>query len=71
MKIDYLIYCVTDKHGNQDAVVVNESSDTVQICGMKSTEYEVLHFEDSAYHLCSWCEEYGLELKEVKMSTEV
>jgi len=71
MKIEYLIYTVTDSHGNKDATVCNESSDTIQICGMKNKDNGDTYFESDAYHLKNWCEENNFELNTLKMDAHV
>lgn len=60
MKLEYIVCDVKDSHGNRDALVCNEMSDTVQICGMKNKEGENVYFESDAHHLFEWCDSNGL-----------
>lgn len=62
------IYMMIDAHGNKTAVVVNDSSDSAHVCGMKSPGGELLHFERDAYHLPTWCAENEIELRIVDRS---
>ena len=65
MKISYVIYIVEDHRGNKDYGVVNEPSDTIQICGMRNKDDKSLYFESEAYHLETFCEENGLTLRKI------
>ena len=71
MKITYSIYVVTDSFGNKDATVVNESSDSIQLCGLKNHLGEALYFECEAYHLTKWCHDNDLEVKVYNVVKEV
>jgi hypothetical protein len=71
MKFSYLIYVVTDSHGNKDAVVANEPGDCVQICGMTDEDEERLYFESEAYHLDSWCVANNLNLNKIEKEAHV
>ena len=71
MKIEYMIYVVTDKNGHKDAAVADDPSDTVQICGIVDAEGDSLYFEDEAYHLESGCKVHGLGYNCIKMDAHV
>jgi len=52
---------VSDRHGNYDTVVVNDMSDTVQICGLMDNDGDYVFFESEAYHIQKWANEHGLK----------
>ena len=57
------IYLFVDSHGNKTSTTCEDSSDTVQICGMKDKEGKDTYFESEAYHAYSFCEENGIQMK--------
>lgn len=71
MRISYKIYVVTDVHGHKDAAVVNEDNDNVMICGMLNPSGDKVYFESEAYHLGTWCDGHGLELRMIKRMEDV
>jgi len=62
-KVTSKIYLLVDSHGNKTSVVVNESCDTAQICGMKNKAGETQYFESDAYHIHTFCKEHDIELR--------
>ena len=60
MKISYHLYVVKDSYGTIDFDVSTDSSNTIQICGMKDSDGKHIYFESGAYHLEQWCKENGL-----------
>jgi len=70
MKVYSKIYLVKDSHGNKTFGVVEESCDTVQICGMFDADSQPLYFETDGYHLEGWCKEHDLELKVIDREEE-
>ena len=65
MKVYIKIYLVKDSFGNKYSATCEDSSDTIQICGMKNKNNEDCYFESDAYHLYSWCEDNDIEFKEI------
>lgn len=65
MRVKATIFLVQDMHGNKDYAVVGDTSDTVQINGMRDQDGMLLHFESEAYHLKSWCKENGISCREI------
>ncbi len=63
MKVYCRIYLLKDTHGNKAFGVVEESCDSVQICGMHDVDSQPLYFESDAYHLDGWCKTHNIELK--------
>lgn len=61
--IEFKIYLLIDSHGNQTAVVVEDSSQTVQVCGLKQSNGEPFNFEAEDYHLERFCKQYEIELR--------
>ena len=61
--MDAYYYLLRDAHGQAEAVVVTEPSDTVHVCGLKNTAGETLHFESDAYHLRKWAADNGMEFR--------
>ena len=53
MKHTYELYLIKDSHENEAIAVVEDASDTIQICGMHDKENKYIHFESEAYHLGS------------------
>ena len=68
--ITFKIYLLIDGHGNKTAVVTDDSSQTVQICGMKNAAGELLHFETDAHHIAKFCADNGIELRVVNESID-
>jgi len=67
MKIVYsTLYLLKDSHGNMTSTVAEDSSNTVQICGMKDADGKDAYFESSAYHLGTFCDTNKIELKVIK-----
>lgn len=62
MKIPRITYLVKDFLGDRCFAVCEEVSDTIQMWGT-TANYEHETFESDAYHLSSWCDEHGFELK--------
>ncbi len=60
------IYLVKDSHGNTASATCEEGSDTVQICGMKDKSGTTQYFESEGYHLSSFCDEHGFELRVIE-----
>lgn len=63
MEIESRIYLCVDSHGNKAYAVCGDSSDTVQICGMKTPLGGSIYFESEAYHLSTWCAENSIQLQ--------
>jgi hypothetical protein len=61
--VQYQIYVVKDSFKNTCAVVTDEPSNDVQVCGMKNKESESLYFESEAHHIEQWCRENKLDLR--------
>jgi hypothetical protein len=61
-EFEYIAWVVTDSFGNTYRGLVAESSDTVQVCGMKSPAGDQ-YFESEYYHLSTWCMEHGFVLR--------
>jgi len=66
LKVSFVVYACRDSHGNYDAALCEDPSDTIQICLMKDKNGKGIYFESEAYHLENWCEENGLEYTEKK-----
>lgn len=66
MKVHVNIYLVKDSYGNKSCATCEDSSDTIQICGMLNKDGKDLYFESDAYHLFSWCESNELSLKKIE-----
>ena len=60
------VYLMIDSQGNKTGAIVEDPSDTVQVCGMHDQNGESLDFESDAYHIHSWCKDNGIELKVIK-----
>lgn len=63
MKVNSIIYLVKDGFGQKSFASCEDSSDTIQICGLQNTGEESLYFESDAYHLSEWCGINGLQYK--------
>ncbi len=70
MKVPVKIYLVKDSHGNEASATCEEGADTVQICGMKDKDGNPQYFESEAYHIHSFCNDYGFELRIHELSYE-
>ena len=68
--ITFKIYLLIDSHGEKTAVVTEDSSETVQVCGMKNPSGELLYFEAEAYHIETFCADNGIELRVVNNSID-
>lgn len=47
------IYLCVDSFGNKAYAVCEDSSDTVQLCGLKDKKGDAIYFESDAYHIYS------------------
>ena len=63
MKVYSKIYLMIDTHGNKTSAVVEDASDTTQVCGMFDKKGEPTYFESEAYHISTFCEKHGIHLK--------
>ena len=63
MKVYSKIYLVQDGFGQRAFASCEDSSDTIQICGLQNSGEETQHFESDAYHLKEWCEGNGFKYK--------
>lgn len=63
MKIYSIIYLVQDGLGQRAFAVCEDSSDTIQICGLQNEVDENVYFESDAYYLEDWCNGHGFEYK--------
>lgn len=63
MEIQSEIYLVKDGFGQTAYACCENSSDTIQICGMQNSGEEQQYFECGAYHLEGWCEIHNFEYK--------
>lgn len=66
MKVHTRIYLVKDNFGNKASASCEDSSDTIQISGLKKANGEPSYFESDAYHLESYCKSDGLEYKVIE-----
>jgi len=57
----YKIFVVRDSFKGWWAVVTEEDSNIIQVCGMRNKEGEGLYFEAEAYHLETWCKRNNLD----------
>jgi len=57
---DFQVWAFRDSHGNTAINVCEESSDTIQICGLKNVEGDGVYFESEAYHAPAWCHVNGI-----------
>ena len=71
MKLEYQIYVVTDDFGNKNAVVACDESERLMVSGMKNPDGESVHFDSEVYHIKNWCEDNGLEYREIAMVADV
>jgi len=62
-QFEYIAWVVTDLFGNTCSGLTAESSDTVQACGLKSSDWGDQYFESEYYHLPMWCMEHGFVLR--------
>jgi hypothetical protein len=60
---EYIAWVVTDSFGNTDSGLIEDSCDTVQVCGLKSSDWGDQYFESEYYHLPAWCMEHGFVLR--------
>jgi hypothetical protein len=61
--VQVMVYVVRDTHGNEYSAAVDESSDTIQLCGMKDVDgRSVEGFESEAWHASDWASKHGLGL---------
>ncbi len=63
MKVTTKIYLMKDSKGNKSSVVVQDSSNYAQVCGMQDKDGISLHFESEAYHISTFCHDNDIELK--------
>jgi hypothetical protein len=66
MKITTKIYLLKDFHGKKASAIATDSSDTVQVCGMRDKGGNKVYFESEAYHLSTFCSQNDIELKVVE-----
>lgn len=59
VNVECTVWLVRDSFGNEATGVVEETCDTVQVCGMVGKEGGHEYFESECYHLESWCKEHG------------
>jgi len=71
MKITYSIYVVEDKFENKTAVVAEEGFQTIQICGLKNSKGNEVHFESEAYHLEEFARKNKWNFKKIDLSQEI
>lgn len=64
--VESRIYLVIDTKGNKTYACCEDSSNSIQISGMVSAEGKDLYFESNAYHLSTWCDENGIELRVIE-----
>jgi hypothetical protein len=68
MKVYTSTYLLKDSHGNKAYAVCDDSSATVQICGLKDEKGNDLYFESEAYHLHSYFSDFKVEIKKIEAS---
>jgi len=71
LKINYLIYVVTDNEGNKNAGVVNDNNDTVHLSGLKNRDGIAAGFEAKFYHLEYFCWIHGMEFRTISMDADI
>ena len=71
MKLNYKIYVAIDDSGEKCATVADDPYTVAQIYGLCRPDGEELYFESDVRHLKGWCEENGLEYREVFMEADV
>lgn len=57
MKHTYTLILVKDSHGNTTHNVVEDTSDTIQLCGLRDQNNDQIYFETEAYHANSLTDE--------------
>lgn len=63
MKVTTKNYLMLDAYGNKSSVTVEEGSDRACFGNLKNLDGTAVYFEDKAYHITSFCETYGIQLK--------
>lgn len=63
MEVTTRIYLCIDSHGNRAWAIVEDSCDTVQICGLKDKDGKGLYFESDGWHVKKFCEDNDIQLK--------
>ena len=71
MKAKPIIYKASDSFGNEDWAVVSDSSDCIQICGLKDCYGENTYFESDAYHLEEFCRQNGFTYQRKEIEVEI
>jgi hypothetical protein len=62
-KVDVMVYVCRDSWGNEYSAVVDDPSDTIQLCGMRDVhDLPVEGFESDAWHASDWAAKHKLEL---------
>lgn len=65
-EIKYTLYLLKDSFGNKVFVVSEDPSDTVGSFTLKDTNGNEHSFESQTYHLQSYCDEHGIDLKRIE-----
>ena len=68
--IEFTIYLLKDAHGNEAFAVVEDSYNTVQVCGMRNESGELEYFESEAHNLHSFCTRNNISMKSMKMKSD-
>ena len=70
MKINFLVYILTDGCGNKYRTVVKESCDNIYVGGYDDDG--LYHcFDDEARHCYTWAETYGFKLECVEKEIDI
>ena len=61
VEIQHDVWLFKDSQGNTAWAVCDDSSDTIQVCGLVDAKGESAYFESEAYHAPQWCVENAIE----------
>ena len=67
------VYCyhLIDKYGVRRDIVTSHDEETVCVEGLRGHRRKAIHFESSAYHLESWCEENDVTLERFQVEIDL